>query len=151
MTKIDVLKAIFHVWGKERNIEALLGHLAEDIVWHMAAASKPPVYGHAGARQFLQEYRKKIKSQTWRIFNYAETGNLLFCEGVDEMITVDNRHLVMPYIGILEFEGEKIKGWRDYYDPAATEASAIAYDKGEAIAEHIQMLIDRPALQGLGG
>ena len=150
MTKIDVLKAIIRVWSSEQNIDAVLAHLTTDIVWHVAAASKPPVHGHDGARQFLQEYRKKISSQNWRIFNYAETGDVLLLEGVDEITTVDDKQLIMPYAGILEFRGEQIKAWRDYYDPAATEACAIARANGEPIAEHIQMLIERPALPGLG-
>lgn len=145
--KVDVLKEIIAAWCERKDIDAVLSHLTEDIEWHYAAVSAAPVRGHAGARKFLEEFGAKIKNPRWRIFNYAETENALFIEGVDDFELESGARVVVPYMGVLEFEEDKIKAWRDYFDRATSDRAA----KGEVMPSYVEKLANRKALPELGG
>ena len=44
--KIDIYLAIIADW-KRKDIDAVLSHMSDDIVWHFAAAAEPPLRGKA--------------------------------------------------------------------------------------------------------
>ncbi len=139
--KIDVLKAIIAAW-KRKDIEAVLSHMDEDIVWHFAAAAEPPVRGRAQARKFLTRFGGSMAEISWRIFHHAEAGDRLFVEGVDEYVTTGGLVVAAPYAGVLEFKGEKVVGWRDYVDVGVMAAQ----QSGAPISDQVKTLMDRPAL-----
>jgi limonene-1,2-epoxide hydrolase len=116
--------------------------MSDDIVWHYAAAIAPPLLGRSAARGFMQEFAGRIGEVRWRVFDYAESGDRLFVEGVDEYITKTGMRVATPYAGVLDFRGDLICGWRDYFDasgPAAMQAG------GKAPAQ-VEELISRPAV-----
>ncbi len=146
-SKLDVLKAIVSAWCERKDIDEVLSHLTEDVEWHYAAVIAPPVFGKAGARKFLEDYGAKVKNPNWRIFNYAEGEDSLLVEGVDEFELEAGGRRFVPYMGVFEFEGDKIKAWRDYFDRNAADRSI----KGDPLPDHIANLVGRVALPGLGG
>jgi limonene-1,2-epoxide hydrolase len=76
----------------------------------------------------------------WRIFAYAESGDRLFIEGVDDYRTSDGNRVAAPYAGVLEFRGDLIIGWRDYVD-----LGVVAQQKsGEPLSKQVAGLLDRP-------
>lgn len=145
--KIDVLKEVISAWCERQDIDAVLANLDENVEWHFAAVSAPPVRGHAGARKFLEDYGGRVRNPKWRIFSYAENDNALFVEGVDEFELKSGGTNIVPYMGVLEFNGDKIIGWRDYFDRRSADSSA----KGEPLPDHVRKLTERQALPGLGG
>src|SRR5690606_11503511 len=138
--KREVLSAVLEAW-KAADIDAVCSHLDDDVVWHYAAGVLPPLRGALAARAFLQKLRDDIAEVRWRIFNYAETGDLLFVEGVDEYIAAISARAVAPYAGVLVFRGAKICEWRDYFDRGQLEKTRA----GEAPPEFVEALIARPA------
>lgn len=144
--KIDVLKSVIKHWSERQDIDAVLEHLSDDLVWHFSAVTQPPVHGKAGARQFLEGFKKRVANPRWRIFRYAETDTALFVEGVDEFETPDGTTVTIPYMGVLDFDGDLIVGWRDYFDRGIADAGAA----GKGLPDHCADLVDRKALPGLG-
>ncbi len=145
--RIEVLKAIIEAWCERHDIDAVLAHLTEDVQWHYSAVAAPPVVGHAGARAFLEQHKKRARRPRWQVFACAESDNALFIEGADSFELPSGQRVVIPYMGILEFDGARICGWRDYLD-AGTAAACMS---GQPLPEHARALIERPALPGLGG
>eukprot|EP01042_Synura_sphagnicola_P015687 gene15687-19866_t len=96
--KIDIYLAIIADW-KRKDIDAVLSHLSDDIVWHFAAAAEPPLRGKASARKFLNRFGADIAEVRWRVFHHAESGNRLFVEGVDELVSPTGIVTVAPYAG----------------------------------------------------
>jgi len=133
--------AVIEAW-KAKDIEAVLSHMNDDIVWHYAAAISPPALGHAGARRFMEKFGARIAEVRWRVFDHAENGDRLFVEGVDEFFTKDGARVATPYAGVIEFRGDKICGWRDYCDAAVSAAMAA----GGAASAQVEQLISRPAV-----
>jgi limonene-1,2-epoxide hydrolase len=138
---IRIYLSVIEAW-KRKDIEAVLSHLTDDIVWHYAAAIAPPAIGHAGARRFMEKFGARIAEIRWRVFDYAESGDTLFVEGVDEFFTKDGARVATPYAGVLEFRGDKIRGWRDYCDAGVS----AAMQAGGAASAHVEQLIAREAV-----
>lgn len=142
MSHIAVLLGLIGAW-KARDIDGVLAHMHEDIVWHYAAVIAPPLKGKAKARKFLQGMAQQVRDVTWRIFDYAEAGDRLFVEGVDEYVSADGHLVSAPYAGVVEFRDGRIIGLREYFDIGAVNALKT----GEVMKEHVRALIAREAVR----
>ncbi|WP_417493238.1 nuclear transport factor 2 family protein [Maricaulis sp.] len=145
-TKFEVLQTIIKSWCETQDVEAVIAHLTEDVVWHYSTTAAAPKIGHDGAREFLKAYKLKARRPNWRIFRAAEAGNALFVEGADEFDTVEGGHVAVPYMGIFEFEGQRIKAWRDYFNPGLVAEG----ERGVSPPDYVRALLDRPVLPGSG-
>lgn len=139
--KLDVMKALIAAWSKG-DVDGALAHMHEDIVWHYAASVAPPLKGKIKARKFLENFKSQISEVRWRMFDYAENGDRLFVEGVDEYLSKDGGLVAAPYAGVIEFKGDLIIGWRDYVDIGVMEAQKAGHPR----SAWVDALIDRPAL-----
>jgi len=138
--KQAVLQAVIDAWCERQDIDAVLEHMTDDVVWHFSAVSVPPKTGKDGAREFLTAFKARVRNPAWRIFNLAETDDALFVEGADAFDDADGRHVVVPYMGILEFRGDRICAWRDYFDRGSADAGSLP--------DHARPLVRRPVLMG---
>ena len=139
--KIEILKHLTDVWRETQDIDAVLEFLTDDVEWHYSAVTKPPKHGKDGAREFLEAYKAKVRNPNWRIFNYAEKGDQLLVEGVDEFDLAEGGHAQIPYMGIYEFRGDKICSWRDYFDRGIADMSG-----DDTLPDYAKALIDKPAV-----
>jgi limonene-1,2-epoxide hydrolase len=139
--KFETMKALIAAWTAG-DIDGALAHMSDDIVWHYAAAVAPPLRGKEKARKFLTRFKSEITEVRWRLFDYAERGDKLFVEGVDEFTTTDGHLVAAPYAGVLEFRGDLIRDWRDYVDMGVMEAQK----RGEGRSAWVTEMIERPAL-----
>ena len=139
--KFEILKALIASW-RDGDIDAVLGHMTDDIVWHYAASVAPPLTGKVKARKFLDNFKSQLTEVRWRLFDHAERGDTLFVEGVDEYLSRDGHWVAAPYAGVFEFRGDLICGWRDYVDMGVMQAQ----QRGEARSAWVAALIERPAL-----
>lgn len=141
MTHIDRLLGLISAW-KSRDIDGVLAFMHDDIVWHYAAVIAPPLRGKVKARKLLEGMAQQVRDVTWRIFDYAEAGDRLFVEGVDEYVSAEGRLISAPYAGVVEFSDGKIIALREYFDMGAVNALKA----GEAMQEHVRLLIAREAV-----
>jgi len=134
-----ILRQVIEAW-QDKDIERVLSFMADDIVWHYAAAAMPPVRGKAAARKLLTRFQADMHRIEWRIFAHAETGDRLFVEGVDDYRTPEGHRVATPYAGVLDFRDGLIVGWRDYVD------LGVAADQkaGQPFARQVLELLDRP-------
>ena len=138
-TRFAIYQTIIDTW-KQKDIDGVLAHLHDDIVWHFAAAAEPPVVGKAGARKFLERFSAAIGEIRWRVFDHQESGDRLFVEGVDEYVTKTGVVVAAPYAGVLEFRGDLVIGWRDYVDVGVIAAQ----QSGTPMTKQVRALINRP-------
>ena len=137
--RYEILKTLIAAWSAG-DIDGALAHMSDDIVWHYAVAAAPPLTGKVKARKFLERFKARIDKVDWRIFDYAERGDRLFVEGVDEYVAKDGARVLAPYAGVLEFRGDLIRAWRDYVDVGVMEAQTA----GEPAPAWVAALVDRP-------
>jgi len=141
MTRLAIMLSLISAW-KAKDIDGVLAHFADDIVWHYAAAIAPPVRGKDKARKLLQGLAPQVGEVSWRIFDALEEGDRLFVEGVDEYVSAEGRMVSAPYAGVVEFRGELITGLREYFDMGVVSAMKA----GAEAPLHVRALINRVSL-----
>jgi limonene-1,2-epoxide hydrolase len=135
-----ITRKMITAW-RAKDLEGMLVHIDDDIVWHSHVGS-PPFVGKAAMRDFASKLTAQMNDIKWRIFETATNGNRVFLEGVDDFVTNEGRRVVQPYAGILVFKGARIAEWRDYFDRGVFDRQKT----GEPLPDYLQALADRPAL-----
>jgi len=134
-----IMLQLIDAW-QSRDIERVLSHLDDDIVWHYAAGAMPPARGKAHVAKVLGRLQPEMHDISWRIFAHAEAGERLFVEGVDEHRTAGGQRVAAPYAGVMEFKGDRIVGWRDYVDTGVMAQQR----EGQPPSAQVLALIERP-------
>jgi len=105
----------------EKDHEAFLRHLTDDIEYHYHMSSRP-LLGKEWVQKFLNKYDSITADVVWRIDRAAEVDNCVLIEGYEEYtdLRTDER-IAHPYMGVMEFDGDKICKWRDYFEMHQTK------------------------------
>jgi limonene-1,2-epoxide hydrolase len=135
-----ITQAMITAW-RGKDLEGMLAHIDDDIVWHSHVGS-PPIVGKTAMREFAGKLTAQMNDIKWRIFATATSGNRVFLEGVDDFVSNEGRRVVLPYAGVLAFKDARIVEWRDYFDRALFDRLKA----GEPMPDYLQALADRPAL-----
>jgi limonene-1,2-epoxide hydrolase len=134
-----VLQGIISAWHKQ-DVEGVLVHVTDDIVWRNSSGFAPAIRGKAAMRTALQGMAPVIKTNKLLIFDYAESQDRLFMEGVDEFWLHTGEHVAIPYAGVLEFRGLLVHEWREYFDGRISSSMKA----GAPMTDEIQSMISRP-------
>lgn len=137
---LAVAKAIITSW-RAGDLEGMLAHIDDDIVWHSHVGS-PPLVGKAAMKAFAGKLSAAMKDVRWRVFDAAQHHDRLYLEGVDDFVSPEGRRVVLPYLGVLVFRDMKVSEWRDYFDRALFDRLKA----GEPLPDYLRALVDRPAL-----
>lgn len=135
MSKLEIVKTVIASW-KQKDVDAVLDLVSDDIAFFYAIG-REPVRGKEEMRALLGRLKDHQQDLDWRIKNSAATDNLVMIEGVDEYTNPAGIKIQTPHMTVFEFDGDKIIGWRDYFD----FGQLMALEQGEAPSEHVQALI----------
>lgn len=112
--KIELVKTLQSA-AERRDREAILALVTPDLEYHYHVGSKPLV-GIEKLNKFFDGYWSRFKDGVWRIDTFAESGDKLLMEGVEEYTEVaTGKRIVNRYMGVMEFRDDKIARWRDYF------------------------------------
>jgi limonene-1,2-epoxide hydrolase len=136
-----VLQSIIAAWQRQ-DIDGVLTHVTDDIVWCNSSGFAPAVIGKPAMRAALEKMAGVIKTNHWRNFDFAESQDRLFVEGVDEFWLTTGEHVAIPYAGVFEFRGLLISQWREYFDGRIS----LAMKAGAPISDEVKAMITRPAV-----
>ena len=120
---MKVVDAMMAAW-KRRDVEGFIDTLTDDIEYHWHPTKRPAV-GKEKMRKFLSNYEAGFDQQEWNIRHTAETGGVLFVEGMEVLVDrstgvkIDN-----PFVQVFEIRDGKIARMRDYYDTSQVHAPA---------------------------
>jgi len=137
---LGVAEAIITSW-RRGDLEGMLTHIDDDIVWHSHVGS-PPLIGKPAMREFATKLMGAMKDVRWRVFASAQHDDRLYLEGVDDFVTTEGRRVVLPYLGVLVFRGMKVSEWRDYFDRGLFDR----LKSGEPLPDYLKPLTERKAL-----
>ena len=82
---------------------------------------------------FVHQFEATTRSSWMRaeMLALAESGNRVLTERIDHLYDADDKLMMsLAVMGIFEVEGDKITGWRDYFDTAGTMQAMGAGDGG---------------------
>jgi len=137
---IESLKSLINAW-RHVDVEGVLKFVHDDISWNNTGGFKAPVKGKENMRKTLQAMAGSIKESRWRLFGWAEVGDTVWMEGVDEFINQEGIRVAIPYAGVLEFKDGLILNWREYYEGRLIEQMLA----GKGVSAEVEAMLDRPA------
>ena len=111
--KMKVIHALMEAL-RQRDFEGFLGHLTDDIEYHFHVGTRP-LLGKDWVRKFLKKYDEQHSDVLWTISTFAETGDKLLVEGLEEYVERSGETVSHPYMGVFEFENGRIRAWREYF------------------------------------
>lgn len=104
-----------------RDTDAFVSAFAPDVEYLYHVGSRPLI-GREWVERFITKYWANHSETNWTLVNWAENGDILMTEGIEEYVNADGVTVAHPYMGVIEFKDGKIIAWRDYFqmnDPAA--------------------------------
>lgn len=84
---------------------------------------KEPYAGHEEIRRMFCIWASRFHAIDTPLRNIVGSGDVVMTEWSDES-SFNGRRTVLPCTGVFEFEGDKIKAWRLYYDHDDTRSVA---------------------------
>jgi limonene-1,2-epoxide hydrolase len=95
------------------DLDKVIACFTEDAVYHNIPLE--PVVGPAAIRATLESFTGAVESLEFRMLALAATGNTVLTERVD-VFNFASSSIELPVMGAFDITGDKISGWRDYFD-----------------------------------
>ena len=96
-----------------RDIETVLGHLADDVVYDNVPMAA--VRGHAGARSILGPLLQNASAVEWTVHRQAVNGDTVLNERTDRF-QLNGAWVEVGVAGVFVVTDGRITLWRDYFD-----------------------------------
>lgn len=109
----DLTLAFFTAWA-EGDTDAVLAFFADDAVYHNIPVD--PMVGHDQIRAMIDGFTTGLTVVEFRVLRMLADGPTVMTERVDIFRKDDGGLVELPVMGILEWEGDKLANWREYFD-----------------------------------
>lgn len=129
--QIAIFRRMAQAWH-EQDWRTCADLFAPDGVLHSVMLA--PIEGRETIFHHIKRLSGSNKKVTLDIHRIGTMGGALFVERTD-IIVIDGKRGTCPVVGVLEFEGDHIRLWRDYYDRASL-ARAAGYSAAQAGGDH---------------
>lgn len=116
-TPAQLVTAFLDGWagGKESLRQSFEDYLAEDVDYENVDLTHTRTRDEA--KTLIDNFMDGLDHITIDMLAIAEAGNKVFTERVDYLRRADGSLLAaIRVMGIFELEGQRITGWRDYFD-----------------------------------
>lgn len=134
-TDIVALSMAFVDHWNRRDVDAIVAALTEDVAYQNQPL--PALHGRDAVRAFISPNLARVTLMEWIVHRYAVTpdGKGVFTERHDNF-HFGEAVVSVPVMGIFEFRGPLIAGWRDYADIGdfVRQMSAIGQRPGPGLA-----------------
>jgi limonene-1,2-epoxide hydrolase len=111
----ELVLRFIRAWN-ERDLDAITGALAPDVVYHNIPLQ--PLTGRDQVREAVAPLVQACSEIDWRVLHIADSGDgAVLAERIDEFVR-DGRRLSVRVTGVFEIRDGLIAAWRDYFDLA---------------------------------
>ena len=110
--KVAVGRAMIDAWN-DMDWDRAAAMLTEDAVLHSMMIE--PIEGRDAIHNRISKLGDLAESIDLQLRNIGVVNDVLYMERLDTFVC-NGKHGATPVCGALEFEGDKIKVWREYYD-----------------------------------
>ncbi|MEZ5247096.1 MAG: nuclear transport factor 2 family protein [Acidimicrobiales bacterium] len=109
-----VVASLADAWAAQ-DIEAIMGHFTDDIVYHNMPME--PAEGTEAVRAAIEGFLAMADSISFETLHEVAEGDVVLNERVDTFVIAGNPTPI-EVMGIFELRDGKIARWRDYFDMA---------------------------------
>jgi limonene-1,2-epoxide hydrolase len=103
----------FGAWAAG-DYDRVVSFFADDGVYHNIPVD--PLSGHEAIRGMIDAMTSGLTVEEFKVLNILSDGPQVMTERVDVFRKEDGVLIELPVMGILEFEGDEITSWREYFD-----------------------------------
>jgi limonene-1,2-epoxide hydrolase len=93
--------------------DELASYFTDDGVYHNIPLE--PAVGRDAIHQLLVGFKSMMSGIRFEVHRQIAQGGIVMNERTDH-ITMSDRTVSLPVVGVFEVDGGKIKAWRDYFD-----------------------------------
>lgn len=112
-TNSDRVRAFIAAWER-RDVEDILARMTPDATYLNVGLSEAK--GHDAIRAVVTPFLATASAVRWTITHIAETADGVVLTERTDVFEMGDKTLSVPVMGAFEFEGDKIRAWRDYFD-----------------------------------
>ena len=116
MSHTDAVRALIAAWEK-RSIDDILATMTPNVRY--LNVGMPEMVGHEAIRAGLTGFLGASTKVHWTVHHIAETADGAVLTERTDVFEMGPKTVSLPVMGVFEFEGDKISGWRDYFDVPA--------------------------------
>jgi limonene-1,2-epoxide hydrolase len=124
---LALVRAFVDAWNR-MDLEAVLGYLAPDVVYHNMPME--PLHGVESVREALAPFLAPATNVDWEVLHIAESGDSVLTERVDRF-WYGPLKIEIPVMGTFDIRRGKIARWRDYFDLAHFQRQMPAPPEGQ--------------------
>lgn len=117
----QLITSFIDAW-KAMDLDAIMAFFTEDAEY-INIPMDPPNRGKAEIRTFIEGFMGMATAIEFIVHNQIDSGNIVMNERTDRL-HMNGNWVELQVMGVFEIEGDKIKGWRDYFDMAAFSGDA---------------------------
>ena len=96
------------------DFDKVVSYFAEDGVYHNIPVD--PLQGHEAIRGMIDVFTNGLTVEEFKILTMLSDGPTVITERVDIFVQPDGSKVELPVMGIFEWDGDKIRSWREYFD-----------------------------------
>lgn len=123
MTNTERVMEFINKWDR-RDVDGIVATFAEDPFYHNVPMD--PLTSKQSIREFVEPFLSQTTRVEWQVLFIAEDENgIVLTERVD-IFEFGDKRVSVPIMGTFEFEGDKLKRWRDYFDLGDFETQMAA-------------------------
>lgn len=111
----DALVTQFCEAWPRMDADELASYFTDDGVYHNIPME--PAVGRAAIHEFLTGMGAMISAIRFEVHRQVTNGSIVMNERTDH-ITMGDRPVSLPVVGVFEIEDGRIRAWRDYFDMA---------------------------------
>jgi limonene-1,2-epoxide hydrolase len=93
--------------------DELASYFTDDGVYHNSPMA--PAVGRDAIREYLAGMKQMMSAIRFEVHRQIAQGDVVMNERTDH-ITMGDREIPLPVVGVFEISGDKIRAWRDYFD-----------------------------------
>jgi limonene-1,2-epoxide hydrolase len=110
----EIVGAMLAAWQR-KDLDGILSFFSDDAVY-INVPIEPPNKGKDMIRSAIQGFLGMASALEFVVHHQGETADGRVLNERTDRFRIGDRWIELPVMGIFEFRGGKISGWRDYFD-----------------------------------
>ena len=113
------LRFLRYAEGRQQDVDGLVGMMTDDCEWLINVPSSKPRIGPEAARRELERQNAMSTGllSASEIRSVMSNDHQVAVERVD-VFEMGDKEIVLRISGVLDIDGDKVSGWREYWDNA---------------------------------
>ena len=112
----EIIDRFIAAWSK-KDVDLIMSFFTPDAIY-INVPIDPPNVGHEMIRKTIEGFVGMAEAVEFRVHHQGESSKGIVLNERTDRFKIGGRWVEAGVMGVFEFDGDKIKAWRDYFDMA---------------------------------